>query len=229
MSYFAITSNHPRHVKFLEMLYEKSDIDLVVIVSKQGSNISEQEYFNSDMSLLKRKNVLMCTKEQLNSRFVRQTLFKVRADVGFVFGAPLLKEEVFSIPKYGCVNIHTGLVDHYRGVDSSLWALHDNRPDLVGTTLHYIDKSIDTGRVIDMRTVNISDDDNLETLFYKSCQVGFDLLFKNFDDIVQDKVRRVATNSKGRLYQSKDKTDNIIKIAERNLGRYKNENYFRSM
>jgi len=31
MSCFAITSDHPRHVKFLETLYDKVDIDLVVI------------------------------------------------------------------------------------------------------------------------------------------------------------------------------------------------------
>lgn len=229
MSCFAITSNHPRHVKFLETLYEKVDIDLVVIVSKQGSNPLEQEYFNSDMSLLKRKNVLMCTKEQLNSSFVRQTLSRVEADAGFVFGAPLLREEIFSIPKYGCVNIHTGLVTHYRGVDSALWALHDDRPDLVGATLHYIDKSIDTGKVIGMRTAEISGNDSLETLFYKSCQVGFNLLFQNFNDIMHNKVTKKNTDTKGKLYQSKDRTESVVQIAEKNLRRYKNENYFRSM
>jgi methionyl-tRNA formyltransferase len=229
MSCFAITSDHPRHVKFLETLYDKVDIDLVVIVSKPGGNLLEREYFNSDMSLLRRKNVLMCTKDQLNSRFVGQTLSAVQADVGFVFGAPLLREGVFSIPKNGCVNIHTGLVTHYRGVDSALWAMHDDRPDLVGATLHYIDKSIDTGSVISMKTVNISGDDTLDTLFYKSCQVGFDLLSQNFDDIMHNKVRKSITENKGKLYQSKDRTENIVQNAERNLRRYKNENYFRSM
>jgi len=229
MSCFAITSDHPRHVKFLETLYDKVDIDLVVIVSKPGGNPLEREYFDYDMSLLRKKNVLMCTKDQLNSRFVKQTLSKVQADVGFVFGAPLLREGVFSIPKNGCVNIHTGLVTHYRGVDSAMWAMHDDRPDLVGATLHYIDKSIDTGSVIDMKTVNISSNDTLDTLFYKSCQVGFDLLFKNFDDIMHNKVKKNITENKGKLYQSKDKTENVIHHAEKNLRRYKNENYFRSM
>lgn len=229
MNCFAITSDHPRHVKFLETLYSKVDIDLVVIVSKRGYDPLEREYFNSDMSLLRRKNVLMCTKEQLNSSFVRQTLSKVQADVGFVFGAPLLREYVFSIPKYGCVNIHTGLVTHYRGVDSTLWALHDDRPDLIGATLHYIDKSIDTGSTIEMQTVDVSGDDTLDTLFYKSCQVGFNLLFQNFDDIMQNKVKKSITENKGKLYQSKDRTENIVQNAERNLRRYKNENYFRSM
>lgn len=221
MSCFAITSNHPRHVRFLETLYDKVDVDLVVIVSKQGSNPSEQEYFNADMSLLKRENVLMCTKEQLNSTFVRQTLSKVQADVGFVFGAPLLREEVFSIPKYGCVNIHTGLVNHYRGVDSAIWALYDNRPDLVGATLHYINKSIDTGQIVSMSPVQISDTDSLDTVFYRSCEVGFNLLSDAFSDIMLDKkVEKKQPNTKGKLFQSKDMNTEVVSRAAVNLGRY---------
>lgn len=221
MSCFAITSNHPRHVRFLETLYDKVDIDLVVIVSKQGINPSEQEYFNADMSLLKRKNILMCTKEQLNSTFVRQTLSKVQADVGFVFGAPLLREEVFSIPKYGCVNIHTGLVSHYRGVDSAIWALYDNRPDLVGATLHYINKSIDTGQIVSMSPVQILDTDSLDTVFYRSCEVGFNLLSDAFSDIMLDKkVEKKQPNTKGKLFQSKDMNTEIVSRAAVNLGRY---------
>lgn len=225
MSCFAITSNHPRHVGFLETLYKRVNIDLVVVVPKPGINASEAEYFDVDMSILKRSNVLTCTKEQLNSRFVLQTLAKVHARAGFVFGAPLLKQEVFSMPEYGCVNIHTGLVNHYRGVDSTLWAMNDNRPDLVGATLHYIDKSIDTGSVIDIGNVSVEKSDTMDILFYKSCEVGFNLLYNAFDDIMVNTVKGKKLETKGILYQNKDKNPEIVKKAEDNLRRYINENY----
>ena len=121
MSYFAITSNHPRHVKFLETLYNKVDLSAVVVIDKGAIKQGEVDYFNSDMSLLENSNVIRCTKQQLCSDFMLQSLHKLAPKVGFVFGAPLLKEELFEIPEYGCVNIHTGLVNYYRGVDSSLW------------------------------------------------------------------------------------------------------------
>ena len=42
------------------------------------------------------------------------------------------------------LNIHTGLVQYYeKGVDSSMWAARDNRFDLIGSTIHEIDSSID--------------------------------------------------------------------------------------
>ncbi len=229
MSYFAITSNHPRHVKFLETLYENFDISVVVIVDKGPISQEEADYFNSDLSLLKRSNVLRCSRHQLHSNFVLQTLQKTNASVGFIFGAPLLRSDIFSIPKYGCVNIHTGLVDHYRGVDSSLWAMHDNRPDLIGATLHYIDDSIDAGEIIETDIIDIDATDTLNTLFYKTCQVGFRLLSSNIGDIITDKVNKKVLNNRGKLYQNKDKTDQVVACASENLRRYKNENYFRFM
>ncbi len=124
MSYFAITSNHPRHVKFLETLYDHIDVPLVIVVDKGPITQEEADYFNSNLSLLHRTNILRCSKHQLHSNFVLQSLSKMDSKVGFVFGAPLLRKEIFELPEYGCVNIHTGMVNHYRGVDSSLWAMH---------------------------------------------------------------------------------------------------------
>ena len=165
----------------------------------------------------------------MHSNFVLQTLQKTNASVGFIFGAPLLRSDIFSIPKYGCVNIHTGLVDHYRGVDSSLWAMHDNRPDLIGATLHYIDDSIDAGEIIETDIIDIDATDTLNTLFYKTCQVGFRLLSSNIGDIITDKVNKKVLNNRGKLYQNKDKTDQVVACASENLRRYKNENYSRFM
>ena len=223
MSYFAITSNHPRHIKFLETLYESIDISVVVIVDKGPISQEEADYFNSNLSLLHSSNILRCSKHQLHSNFVLQTLQKIQPKVGFVFGAPLLKEQLFSLPEYGCVNIHTGLVDHYRGVDSSLWAMYDNRPDLVGATLHYIDRTIDAGTVIGTRGIEFDKFDDLNTVFYKSCLSGFRLLSENIDDILTNKTSKRALETKGKLYQNKDKNSEVVKRAENNLRRYKIE------
>jgi methionyl-tRNA formyltransferase len=129
------------------------------------------------------------------------------------------------MPEYGCVNIHTGLVDHYRGVDSSLWAMYDNRPDLIGATLHYIDETIDAGNIIDTKKIELDRFDNLNTLFYKSCLAGFRLISDNIGDIITNKTIKKSLRTKGKLYQNKDKSSEIVDKAESNLRRYKNENY----
>lgn len=58
------------------------------------------------------------------------------------------------------INQHAGITPFYRGVHGAYWALADGRPDLVGTTIHYVDPGIDTGAIIEQRyfTVTAADD-----------------------------------------------------------------------
>lgn len=208
MRYFAITSDHPRHIKFLETLDSEIELGLIIVVSKPAKDSDlyelEQSFFKTDNSILSRSNILMCDSNQLGSTFVLNTIKNLNPHVGFVFGAPILKKELFEIPSYGCVNIHTGLVEHYRGVDSTMWALKDEEVGLIGSTLHYIDEKIDTGAVIGQRKIQLSLSDTPITLFYKSCQVGFDLLRDNLYNIINNNVKTIKLQNRGKLYQTKD-------------------------
>lgn len=232
MSYFAITSNHPRHIKFIQTLQSEIDLDLIIVVSKGEVSESEKEFFGNP-STLSGDNILMCDKTQVHSRFVMNAIRGLNPDVGFVFGAPLLMENVYGIPRYGCVNIHTGLVDHYRGVDSTSWAIYDERIDLVGATLHYIDKSIDAGEVVDMRAVECKLADTSDTLFYKSCQIGFDMLRENMYNILNNKVKKIKLEKLGVLYQNKDMNSSVeMEVrnkAPRLIKEFLRENHSRSL
>ena len=219
MSFFAITSNHPRHVQFLETLYEQLKIPVVIVVDKGPISQKEADFFEADLSLLRQPNILRCNLKQLHSNFVLQTLKKLDPKAGFVFGAPLLKESIFSIPEYGCVNIHTGPVDHYRGVDSAYWAIQDERLDLIGATLHYIDKSIDGGDTIEIGNVSCDIYDTPDTLFFKSCKSGFSLLRDNLYDIVNNSVSTIKLDKLGKLYQNKDMNDDVVRSIHEKLPR----------
>ena len=60
----------------------------------------------------------------------------------------ILQDEVIAIPRYGVLNLHSGLLPEYRGAMATFWALL-NGDTAIGSTLHYIvDGTIDTGPVI---------------------------------------------------------------------------------
>jgi methionyl-tRNA formyltransferase len=60
----------------------------------------------------------------------------------------ILKEQVISIPKFGVINLHSGILPDYKGVMATFRAML-NKENTIGTTLHYItDSSIDEGPVI---------------------------------------------------------------------------------
>jgi methionyl-tRNA formyltransferase len=63
------------------------------------------------------------------------------------YGA-ILKSEVISIPRFGVLNLHSGLLPQYRGVLATFRALAAGDSQ-IGCTLHYIsDGTIDTGAIV---------------------------------------------------------------------------------
>jgi methionyl-tRNA formyltransferase len=60
----------------------------------------------------------------------------------------IFKEEAIQVPTFGIINLHSGILPHYRGAMATFWAML-NGDQTIGATLHYIDdRTIDTGPVI---------------------------------------------------------------------------------
>jgi len=60
----------------------------------------------------------------------------------------ILRAPVISRPRYGVLNLHSGLLPEYRGVMASFWAMLAGA-ERIGTTLHFIaDEGIDTGPIV---------------------------------------------------------------------------------
>ena len=64
----------------------------------------------------------------------------------------IYKKEILYIPRYGCINVHHGLLPCYRGVFCDLYALFENRP--AGFSIHRMNEKIDDGKLICTREVN---------------------------------------------------------------------------
>ena len=65
-----------------------------------------------------------------------------------VQGTRIIAAAVLEAAPCPFVNVHAGITPMYRGVHGGYWALADGRRDLVGTTVHVVDRGIDTGAVL---------------------------------------------------------------------------------
>ncbi|MGB9941344.1 methionyl-tRNA formyltransferase [Methanosarcina sp.] len=102
----------------------------------------------------------------------------------------LLKENVFSIPKFGTINIHYSHLPEYRGPAPLFWEYYDYVLS-PGVTLHYIDKGEDTGDVIFQERIFINPGERLEEVNQKLSFTGIKLLSKIMDTIENGNVPRV--------------------------------------
>src|SRR5436190_18298786 len=66
----------------------------------------------------------------------------LRPDVVAVCGASILRSEFLAVPRKGVLNLHGGLAQRYRGLNTTDWAVHNGEPEYVGGTVHFVSPGI---------------------------------------------------------------------------------------
>lgn len=83
-----------------------------------------------------------------NSMGLRIWIQNIAPDLIVVYSmSQLLKKEIYSLPKYGTINLHHALLPKYRGPNSCFWSYY-NMDSIGGVTVHYIDEYEDTGDIL---------------------------------------------------------------------------------
>ena len=66
-----------------------------------------------------------------------------------VFGASYIKGWLIDfLVQKGALNIHMGISPFYRGSSCNFWALYDDNPSYVGSTIHMLSKGLDSGDML---------------------------------------------------------------------------------
>ena len=113
------------------------------------------------------------------------------ADLGVIaaYGQILTKEQLES-PTYGCINIHPSLLPKLRG-PSPIQSAILNGDKKTGITIIKMDEEIDHGPIIYQEDLELSDDDNFDTLSKKMFQRAAEVLPKIIEDFVSVSVKPV--------------------------------------
>jgi len=83
----------------------------------------------------------------LHSAPVLDRIRDLRPDLGLVYGGPMIRPDLYSLPRLGTLGIHHGLTPGYRGKKTTFWAMY-NGEKYVGVTIQRISASLDRGDVI---------------------------------------------------------------------------------
>lgn len=95
----------------------------------------------------------------------------------------ILPEQLLIRPLYGCINVHASLLPEYRGGAPIHHALIDGT-EKTGVTIMYMDKSMDTGNIINSEEYLIKEEDNVLTLHEKLSEIGAKLLLRTLPKII---------------------------------------------
>ena len=118
----------------------------------------------------------------------------------------IIKDPIIAIPKYGVINLHSGLLPAYGGILSTLHALNANENE-VGCTLHYIDSAdIDTGAIINSGSIAVN---SSRSLFWHVSQL-YPIGMRMIVEAVQTIVHQGALSS----YQQDSKQQGYFGLPE---------------
>lgn len=133
-----------------------------------------------------------------------QELKKCEAELFVVVAFRMLPEIVWQIPPKGTINLHGSLLPQYRGAAPINWAII-NGEKKSGVTTFFIEKEIDTGKIIDRAEVEISDTETAGELHDRLMKVGASLLVKT--------VTKIEKNQANGIEQNKELPSTALKSA----------------
>lgn len=107
-------------------------------------------------------------------------LKKYNADLFVIVAFKILPVDVFTIPKFGSINLHASLLPKYRGAAPIQWAIINGEKE-TGVTTFFLKEKVDTGNMLIQEKILIEDEDNFETLHDKLKVVGADVLLKTIN------------------------------------------------
>ena len=175
MKALAICGDHPRNCYLVKKLLEIKKIELLrVILFKRDKLMptapnelsedlkklwslhfekrdgAENKRFNFRLEDIYDSNKIIKinnTNDLKESSLAKQIL-DLNLDICFTSGIPIIREEVMKILPIFTINLHLGLIPHYKGSITMFWPFYFLQPTMAGTTFHIIDKYVDTGEIL---------------------------------------------------------------------------------
>ncbi len=114
-------------------------------------------------------------------------LSSLDANLQVVVAFRMLPEVVWAMPKFGTFNLHASLLPQYRGAAPINYAII-NGEQTTGLSTFFLDKKIDTGKIIYQDKLKINDDDDWGSLHDKMMKKGAKLILKTINSIINNEV-----------------------------------------
>ena len=133
----------------------------------------------------------MLQPERLKDEAFIEELRSYNAHLQIVVAFRMLPQVVWDMPPMGTFNLHASLLPQYRGAAPLNWAIMNGDKE-TGITTFFLTHEIDTGRVIQRRSIPIADTDNVGIIHDRLMEMGAEMVCETVDNIIADKVVAIA-------------------------------------
>ncbi len=170
-------------VTALQKLVEsKYDVVGVITAPDQAAGRGKKIRISAVKEYALTQNLSLLQPVNLKDPVFVEELRCLNADIQVVVAFRMLPEIVWNMPPLGTFNLHASLLPQYRGAAPINHAIMNGESE-TGVTTFFLDKSIDTGKIIMQKKCAISVEDNFGSLHDKLMILGADLIIETLDAV----------------------------------------------
>jgi methionyl-tRNA formyltransferase len=145
-------------------------------------------------------NGLVLEVESVNSLDSIEKIRKLDPDLGVVFGTGKIEKNVIQMFRDGLINVHRGIAEEYRGIDSSLWAIYHNDYQNIGVTIHKVEPILDTGDTIFQEKMRLKAGMKTHQIRYYTSLIATDLVLQALKAYLSGGLQQKPQEKRGRYY-----------------------------
>lgn len=169
-------------VPILEGLIENYDVVMVVCQpDKKKSRKGELLYPETKRVALEYKKEIF---QPISIRDEYERIIEAKPDliVTCAYGQ-IIPKALIDYPKYGCINVHGSLLPKLRGGAPIHWAIINGEKE-TGITIMAMSPRMDAGDIIKQKSLEIGENEILDSLYQRMSILGRDLLLETLPSII---------------------------------------------
>ena len=180
----------------------------------------ENKYFKFNFSkILKNESDVIYIKD-INEliKLNKKIGFKKNFEQCYISGLPILNQGLMNLLPIYTINLHLGLIPHFKGALPSIWPNYFFKPHYTGTTYHIIDHYVDTGEIIHQNLAKLNSKFGLHELICNANKAAFDdvkFVLKYIDLRIKKRIKPNKNKSlviKGKTFKRSDFNPEIYNI-----------------
>lgn len=164
------------------LVENKSNVVAVITVPDKPAGRGQKQTSSPVKLYAQEQGIPVLQPEKLKDPAFLEELKSYAADLQVVVAFRMLPEVVWAMPKKGTFNLHGSLLPQYRGAAPINWAVINGDTE-TGVTTFFIEKEIDTGKIIYRETEPIREDDDAGSVYERLMEKGAKLVVKTVEAI----------------------------------------------
>ena len=136
----------------------------------------------------------------INNTESQEFLRGLSPELGIALAAPILKKELFTIPRLGTINLHKGRLPDYRGMPPAFWELKNNESE-IGCTVHKVDAGLDSGDILLETTLPVHQYSTVRGMQMRLHRLGIGMVCEAVALILNKTSTPKSQLSGGRIYR----------------------------